>query len=112
MNNDPSKLIDSAIDVWERVTSDQTTRTGDSAARVASALANDVAPEVVALQMTLNSKKHNPDSPVEFSENDMFVIAKFYAANQTYSAFTKSQAGFLIREQRVVEASGEPSPNV
>jgi hypothetical protein len=108
MNFDFDKLLDQTVDVWEEVTSDQTSRTGHSAARVASSLANGVDPEVVALQAT-NSKKNNPDSPVEFTGDEMTTVAKWYVANQRRSAFTKQQAGSLIRNQRAADGKG-PGP--
>ena len=67
MSIDLNKIVDGAADAWEELTSTQTSRTGHAAARVASALANDVDPEVLALQMTKNSQKNNPDSPVTFT---------------------------------------------
>jgi peptidoglycan hydrolase-like protein with peptidoglycan-binding domain len=97
------KVVDAAYDTWEDVTSDQTSRTGHSAARVASSLANGVDPEVVALQATLNSKKNNPDASLTFSSNEMIAVAKWHTANQTRSAFTKRQAGAVIREQRAAD---------
>jgi len=98
------------VDVWEELTSTQTSRTGHAATRVASALANDVDPEVVALQMTKNSQKNNPDSPITFTAAEMPTIAKLHAANKTRSAFTKQQAGALIREQNYADTEGAPSP--
>jgi hypothetical protein len=49
---DLRKATDRAVDLFEGLTSTQTTRTGYSAARVASALAKNVDADVVALQLT------------------------------------------------------------
>ena len=81
-------------------------RPGHAAARVASALANDVDPEVLALQMTKNSQKNNPDSPVTFTAAEMPTIAKLHAANKSRSALTKQQTGALIREQGLADTEG------
>ena len=56
MSSDLEKTVDGIVDVWEGLTSNQTSRTGHAAARVASSLDNDVDPEVIALQMTKNSQ--------------------------------------------------------
>jgi hypothetical protein len=95
-----NKVADGAVDMFEELTSTQTSRTGHAAARVASALANSVDPEVLALQMTKNSSKNNPETPVTFTSGEMPTIAKLYNANRTRSAFTKQQTGELIRGQR------------
>ncbi|MEC4748583.1 hypothetical protein [Methylomicrobium sp. Wu6] len=100
MNDDINKITDGAVDLFESLTSDQTSRTGHAAKRVHSTLNNNVAPEVLALQLTLNSKKNNPDEPLDFTADDMISVAKFYKANKTRSAYTKKQSGALIREQR------------
>ena len=42
------RIADSAVDSWEEVTSNQTDRTGHAAARLASALANNVDADVLA----------------------------------------------------------------
>lgn len=105
-----NKLNDAAnalTDTWEDLTSDQTSRTGHVAARVSSSLANNVDPDVLALQMTKNSEKNNPENPVKFTGNDMHVIEKLYQANQTRSALTKQQTGALIREQKAADGEGE-----
>lgn len=107
MSIDLNNIVDSAADAWEELTSTQTSRTGHAAARVASALANGVDPEVIALQMSKNSQKNNPDSPVTFAAAEMFTIAKFRAANKSRSALTKQQAGALIREQGIADTEGD-----
>ena len=106
------KMADKAIDLFERVVSDQTSRTGDAAARITSALANGVDAEVIALQMSKNSKKNNPDNPVTFTEEKVFAIRDLFDANQTRSAYTKEQSGEMIRMQRAAdnaEPEGEPA---
>ena len=110
MSSDLEKTVDGVVDVWEGLTSNQTSRTGHAAARVASSLANNVDPEVVALQMTKNSQKNNPDDPITFTAEDMPVIAKLHAANKTRSAITKQQTGALIREQGFSNNESNLSP--
>lgn len=105
-----NKVVDGLTDTWEDLTSDQTSRTGHSAARIASALANGVDPEVIALQMTKNSQKNNPDNPVQFTGSEIPVIAKLHQANQTRSAFPKQQAGALVREQKAADQEGKLLP--
>lgn len=107
MSIDLNNIVDGAADAWEELTSTQTSRTGHAAARVASALANDVDPEVIALQMTKNSQKNNPDSPVTFTAAEMPTIAKLHAANKSRSALTKQQTGALIREQGLADTEGD-----
>lgn len=98
-----NKAADRLVDTVEALASTQTSRTGHSAARVASALANDVDPEVLALQLTLNSRKNSPDNPVMFTARDVSTIAKFYEANRTRSGLTKRQTRALVREQKHAE---------
>jgi len=110
MIDDLKKTSDGLADAWEGLTSDQTSRTGHAAARVASSLANKVDPEVIALQMTKNSLKSNPENPITFTAEDMHVIAKFHAANKTRSALTKGQTGALIREQSIADSESLALP--
>lgn len=84
-------------DAFEGLTSTQTSRTGHTAARVTSALANGVDPEVLALQITKNGMKNNPNSPVTFTAAEMSTIAKLHAANKSRPALTRQQTGALIR---------------
>ncbi|MBP4047746.1 hypothetical protein [Chromobacterium violaceum] len=107
MSIDLNNFAESAADAWEELTSTQTSRTGHTAARVASALANGVDPEVIALQMTKNSRKNNPDSPVTFTAAEMPTIAKLHAANKTRPPLTKQQTGALIREQDIADTEGD-----
>lgn len=51
------KNIDRGADIFEALTSHHTGRTGLSAARVASSLANNVDSDVVALQATKIARK-------------------------------------------------------
>ena len=94
-------------DTLENLTSTQTSRTGHTAARVASSLANNVDRDVLALQMTKNIKKNNPENPVKFTGSDMDAIAKLHQANRTRSALTKKQTGALIREQQAADQEAE-----
>ena len=98
------KHIDRGADMLEVFTSHHTGRTGLSAARVASSLANNVHPEVVALQTTMNCQKNNPEDPETFTGTEMIAVAKWHKANASRSAYTKQQAGELNRAQR--EADG------
>ena len=98
------KNLDHSVDFLEGLTSNQTSRTGHSAARVASSLANNVDPDVIALQATKNSQKNNPANPQEFTGADMISVGKWYEANFSRTAYSKQQAGELNRAQR--EADG------
>ncbi|RFP15127.1 hypothetical protein D0T25_18490 [Duganella sp. BJB488] len=100
-------IADGAVDGWEELTSNQTDRTGHAAARIASALANGVDPDVLALQATKNSRKNNPDAPQVFFGSDMLTIASFYSANRTRSAMPKKQIGPLIRQQKAADADSQ-----
>lgn len=111
MSFDFEKVADGAADAWEELTSTQSSRTGHAATRVASSLANNVDPEVIALQMTKNSLKNNPDNPITFTADEMPAIAKLHAANKTRSALTKQQTGALIREQGLADTEGDLSPD-
>lgn len=106
-----SKVLDKAADVWEDKTSTQTSRTGNVAARVASALANEVDPAVIALQMSMNSKKANPQAPVNFTATDVKTIGKLFEANKTRSVLPKHQTGALIREQKAADTDPVPGGN-
>lgn len=101
------KTLDKVVDVWEDTTSTQTDRSGSVVARAASLLANDVDAEVVALQMTKNSKKANPDAPVVFTDADVTSYGKLFQANRTRSVLPKHQTGALIREQRATDTVPE-----
>ena len=110
MNSDLHKITDHAVDAWRDLTSTQTSRTGHVAARVVAARDNNVDDKVLALQLSLNSLKNNPENPVTFTAREMATIAKLFKANKTRSAFTKQQAGALIRGQRDDDAEGVPTP--
>jgi hypothetical protein len=105
-----SQIADGAVDGWEELTSNQTDRTGHAAARIASALANEVDPEVLALQATKNSRKNNPDAPEEFTGPDILTIARFHSANRTKSVMPKKQIGSLIREQKAADGESDLVP--
>jgi hypothetical protein len=51
-------------------------QTRHAAARLALALANNVNADVLALQMTNNTRKNNPDMSDVFIEQNVFSIAK------------------------------------
>jgi hypothetical protein len=101
---------DSAIDVWENLTANQTDRAGHAAARLASTLANNVDAEVLALQLTKNSRKNNPEAPEIFTEQEVIAVGKFYMANRTRSVLPKAQAGALIREQKAADGVDKITP--
>lgn len=105
-------IADSTVDAWENLTSNQTDRTGHAATRVASALASGVDADVLALQMTNNSRKNNPEAPEHFTVQDISSIEKLHKANRTRSALPKAQVGGLIREQRAADDSGDAVPVV
>lgn len=100
MKNEIAHFGDALIDSAVELTSTQTTRTGFSASRAAASLANGVAPEVVALQATLNSKKNNPETPTTFTAADVISVVKWHAANKTRTVLSKQQAGDIIRTQQ------------
>ncbi|MEB7891849.1 hypothetical protein NGK36_21560 [Hafnia alvei] len=97
---------DTALDTWDQVTSDQTSRAGHAMKRVASQLASGVDPEVTALQATKNSEKNNPDDPQVFSGDDMVAVAKFYVANRTRTVMTRAQTNAINKEQNLANAEG------
>ena len=90
-------------DAFEGLMSTQTSRTGHTAARVASVLAQGVPPEVVALQLNLNT----PELVKPFRADDMLVIEQLYAANRRRVALTKRQNLQLIRLQKSDEDGRE-----
>lgn len=103
------KGADTTQNVWEQVTSDQTSRTGHTVQRVAAALRNGVDPDVIALQMTKNSEKNNPENPQNFTGEEMKVLGKVHEACRTRAALTKAQTRQLIALQG--DAEGTPSGN-
>lgn len=110
-----AQSTDELRDLWEEKTSNQTSRTGTVTSRIASLLANEVAPEVIALQMTMNSEKANPKEPSTFTGDDVIAYAKLHHANRTRSILPQHQTGALIRAQRdsntdLVPDDGEPEP--
>ena len=106
MSNTES-AFNKALNAYEAMLTDQKGRTGITAARVASSLANNVDPDVLALQMTKYCAKNNPKDNIIFSAADVLSITKFYNANQTRPVLTKSQAKALIATQK--DADGVPS---
>lgn len=96
------KAADKTQDTWEQLTSDQTSRSGHTVQRVSAALKNGVDADVIALQLTKNSEKNNPDNPVKFSGDDVKVIDKVYEANVSRVALTKQQTSELINLQEGV----------
>ncbi|WP_313052624.1 hypothetical protein [Pantoea piersonii] len=103
------KGADTTHDTWEQLTSDQTSRSGHTVQRVAAALENGVDPDVIALQMTKNSERNNPENPQSFNGDEIKAIGKVYAANVTRVALTKPQTRELIKLQG--DTSGAPSGN-
>lgn len=105
--NKTKENIGKAADAWEECTNTQTSRTGQTASRIASALAHGVDREVIALQMTKNSQRNNPDSSFVFTPDDIISIVKFHAANQSSPVLTKQQTKALIREQSLANSEGD-----
>lgn len=98
-------------DVWEELASNQTSRAGSSAGRVTSALANKVDAEVLEMQVSINSRRNNPEAPISYTAADIISVAMWYAANKTTSALPKRQTGGLIRGQQIDdEKMPTPSP--
>ena len=90
------KKLDKAVDIWETLTSDQIDRTGHSAARVVAARKKGVADSAIAAQLTENSQRNNPSDPETFTVTDVKSVAKFFHANRTRPAMTKSETSGLI----------------
>lgn len=90
------KKFDKTVDIWEKLTSDQIDRTGHSAARVVAARKKGVADKAIAAQLTENSERNNPNDSETFTFADVQSIAKFFNANRTRSAMTKSETSGLI----------------
>ncbi|HDR8950451.1 TPA: hypothetical protein QDA82_000720 [Burkholderia vietnamiensis] len=104
MSKKLDKVADKAADMWGTLTHDQIDRTGHSAARVVAARRKRVADSAIAVQMTENSQNNNPDDPETFTVDDVKSIAKFFKANRTRPALTKSQTSGLI------ELAGDSTP--
>ncbi|MBR7945440.1 hypothetical protein [Burkholderia cenocepacia] len=98
------KKIDKAVDIWETLTSDQIARAGHSAARVVAARKKGVVDSAIADQLTANSKRNNPDAPLTFTVGDVQSIDKFFSANRTRPALTKTETSGLI------ELAGDATP--
>jgi hypothetical protein len=98
------KKIDKVADLWETLTSDQIDRVGHSAARVVAARKKGVADSAIAAQLTDNSQRNNPNDSETFTVADVQSVAKFFKANRTRPALTKSETSGLI------ELSGDSTP--
>lgn len=101
-----AKTFDKAVDIWETLTNDQIDRAGHSAARVVAARKKGVADTAIAAQLTDNSKRNNPGDPETFSVDDVQSVAKFFRANRTRPALTKSETSGLIE---LADASKAPA---
>jgi len=100
MTSPIKKVLDKTQDTLEPLVSTQTSRTGHTGSRINSALNNGVDPAVIALQMTKNSEKNNPNNPVIFTEQDVISVNKMFEANKSKVAITKTQTTALIKEQK------------
>ena len=98
------KKIDKAVDIWETLTSDQIDRAGHSAARVVAARKKGVADSAIAAQLTENSQRNNPSDAEIFTIDDVRSVAKFFKANRTRPAMTRSETSGLI------ELAGDSTP--
>ncbi|HEP9943278.1 hypothetical protein AO943_34690 [Pseudomonas aeruginosa] len=106
------KKLDKAVDIWETLTSDQIDRAGHSAARVVAARKKRVADSAIAAQLTDNSQRNNPSDPDTFTVADVGSIAKFFRANRTRPALTKSETSGLIElADSPVSPSGAEAPD-
>ncbi|UQP02891.1 hypothetical protein L0Z36_26095 [Burkholderia multivorans] len=90
------KKLDKATDAIQRVFSDQIDRTGHSADRIVAARKKNVSYAAIAVQMTENSHRNNPDAPETFNADEVKTIEKFHRANRTRAVFTKAQMNGLI----------------
>jgi hypothetical protein len=90
------KKLDKTVDIWETLTSNQIDRAGHSAARVVAARRMGVSDSAIAAQLTENSQRNNPNDPETFTVTDVQSVAKFFMANRTRSAMTKSETSGMI----------------
>ncbi len=88
--------LDRAVNIWETLTSDQIDRAEHSATRVVAARKKGVADSAIAAQLTENSQRNNPSAPETFTVTDVQSVAKFFHANRTRPAMTKSETSGLI----------------
>ncbi len=88
--------LDKVADLWETLTSDQIDRAGHSAARVVAARKKGVADSAIAAQLTENSQRNNPKDSETFTVSDVQSVAKFFKANRTRAAMTKTETSGLI----------------
>jgi len=100
MKSPIKQAVDKAVDTLEPLVSTQTSRTGHTANRINNAINNGVDPDVIALQMTKNSKRNNPQNPTTFTEQDIISANKVFEANKSSVAITKAQTTALIEEQQ------------
>lgn len=104
MSNSFQKGLDKAQDAVGLFTHDQPRRTGISAKRIEKSLDKGVDASVIALQITLNEQRNNPQAPEVFTASEVNAIAKFSRLNKRRIAYTQAQAGELERNQQAVDA--------
>lgn len=77
-----------------------TVRAGILLKRIDDALKGGVHENVLAYQMTINSKEKNPKNPQVFTGENMIIFQKLYNACKSGTLLTKKQKKALIKEQQ------------
>lgn len=93
MNSHINKASDTAIDLLDKV-STPTSRAGTTIERVGKMHTKRVDKDVIALQLTKNSKNGNV-----YSETHVDAILMIYEDTKTKVGITKTQATALIEDQ-------------
>lgn len=88
-----NKIIDKTVDAFEKVQS-PASRAGHSIERVAKLSKARVDPEVIALQMTKNSKIGQV-----YTKDDILTLNKLYNDCETKVAITSAQTSALMDDQ-------------
>jgi hypothetical protein len=103
MTNPIQKAKDFTIDALDKVSSPGS-RAGATVERVAKMCKANVAPEVIALQMKMNSVNNQNYTP-----DDIKAYAKLYKDTKTRVPLTKAQATAIIEDQKKKEHKTEGS---
>ena len=101
-----SKFLDGTVDKLTEFTSSKISRTGNTVSRISYLIDNKVDPRVIALQLSINSERNNPDSPIQFTADEMVAIKKIFDANTTRTALSKKQTRALA-EAQLAETGGD-----
>lgn len=103
MKNTIYSVTDTATDLIEKVSS-PASRAGSTINRVGEMLEADVSPEVIALQMTINSPKGK-----QYTIDKVLAYKDLYEDAQTKAPITAAQARSLIKDQHAQAQSGNES---